>query len=62
MKINLANVAGNYKENLEIRLANDNEESEFPYLSSKNIEYDISGGVSAIHCGGIGIADQIVNR
>ena len=62
MKVNLANVIENYKENLEIRLENNNKESESPYFSATNIEYDISGRVSAIHCGGIGIADQIVNR
>ncbi|MDY6935700.1 MAG: hypothetical protein SVZ03_15955 [Spirochaetota bacterium] len=58
-KYNLEEVIKKYKDNLEIRLANDNKESESPIFSASNIDYDISGRVSSIHCGGIGVVDQL---
>ena len=60
VKDNLEDVIKKYKDNLEIRLANDNKESESPILSASKIDYDISDRVSAIHCGGIGVVDQLV--
>ena len=60
VKDNLEEVIKKYKDNLEIRLANDNKESESPIFSASNIDYDISYRVSAILCCGIGVVDQLV--
>ena len=57
MKDNLEEVITKYKDNLEIRLANDNKVSESPLFSTSNIDYDISGRGSAVHCGCIGASE-----
>ncbi|MGC9385081.1 MAG: IS1380 family transposase [Kosmotogaceae bacterium] len=62
MKDNVCKTIEKYKENLEKRLENNNEESATPVFSAANIEYDISGRVSAIHCGGIGLVGQLVKK
>ena len=60
MKNNIEKVAKKYKDNLEIRLENDNEESRKPMFSANNTDYEISDRNSAISHGGIGLVDQLI--
>jgi len=51
-----------YKKNLEIRLENDKKESKKPVFSASNTAYDISGRISAISQGGIGLVDKLIKE
>jgi Transposase DDE domain group 1 len=50
-----------YKRNLKKRLENNNEEGFQPVISKRKSQYEMSDKVSAIHCGGIGIINELVN-
>lgn len=61
MKRRIRKIIRNYKNNLSKRLENDNGEQKTPVLTEKEIEYDMSGRVQAISCGGIGLVHNLVN-
>jgi len=62
VKNNMEKIIKNYKENLEIRLENDNVESKKPMFSATNTDYKMSEKISAISCGGIGLIDKLVKK
>jgi hypothetical protein len=49
------------KKNLSERLENINEDTINPMMSAGGVTFDISGKISAIHCGGIGLVHGLVN-
>ena len=61
MKRKIQKIIKKRKENLADRLENDRAENDRPVFAATDVEYDISGKVSAIHCGGIGVVRQMVN-
>lgn len=50
------------KKNLSVRLKNINEDTTEPMFGSSSINLEISDRISAVHCGGIGIIRELVNR
>jgi hypothetical protein len=61
VKKRIKNIIKKRKENLTIRLENDNRENIRPEMCASMMDMDISEKVSAIHCGGIGVIHQLVN-
>jgi hypothetical protein len=49
------------KKNLQARLKNNNQESIEPVFSARRAGFDMSEKISAIHCGGIGVINELVN-
>ena len=49
------------KRNLQARLENNNHETIEPVFSARRAAFDMSEKISAIHCGGIGIINELVN-
>jgi hypothetical protein len=49
------------KNNLSKRLENNNEDTVKPIMSTGGATFDVSGRVSAIHCGGIGLVHELAN-
>jgi hypothetical protein len=49
------------KKNLQTRLENNNQESAHPVFTARRACYDISEKITAIHCGGIGVINELVN-
>lgn len=62
MKDQFTRIIENYKEKIDERLENDNEERVSPMFSTTNISYEFSDKISAIHCGGIGVVDQLIKQ
>jgi len=60
VKDQFTKITENYKEKIEERLENNNEERNSPMFSATNIGYEISDRISAVHCGGIGAVDQLI--
>jgi len=52
----------NYKQELESRLQNDQKIGFHPEITNGNTKYELSDKISAIHCGGIGIINELVHR
>ena len=50
------------KENLSVRLENINEYRARPMFNNGGASYEISDRITAIHCGGIGMAHELANR
>jgi len=62
VKDQFTRIIENYKEKIDERLENDNEERVSPMFSTTNISYEFSDKISAIHCGGIGVVDQLIKQ
>ena len=62
MKNKFDRVVKNYKKNLAIRLENDKKESKNPMFSASNTTYEVSGKISAISQGGIGLVDKLIKE
>ena len=54
--------AKNYKQELKIRLENDEKIGISPEISNDKSRYELSERISAIHCGGIGIVNEVIHK